>query len=109
MKKKISSLLPEGVRIDEEEEEEAKPEETRRPPDYGYEKMTKESVEARAAKRAYLEKKYGKIERLAGEEDVAKLEPEEIPEEWRDHLEKTRAEGRGRRRLKQFPTPASMN
>jgi len=95
LKKKISSLLPEGVRIDEEEEEQAKPEETRRPPDYGYEKMTKESVEARAAKRAYLEKKYGKIERLAGEEDVAELEPEEIPEEWRDHLEKTRAEGRG--------------
>ncbi len=96
LKRKISSLLPEGVRIDEEEEEEeAKPEETRRPPDYGYEKMTKESVEARAAKRAYLEKKYGKVERLAGEEDIAEPEPEQIPEDGKGHLEKTGTEGRG--------------
>ncbi|OFW65830.1 MAG: hypothetical protein A2V52_03135, partial [Actinobacteria bacterium RBG_19FT_COMBO_54_7] len=103
LKRKISLLLPEGVRIDEEEEEEAKPEETKKLPDYGYEKMTKESVEARAAKRAYLEKKYGKIERLAGEEDIPELEPDEIPEEWKDHLQKTRAEGRATEMVEAAP------
>ncbi len=91
LKKKISQLLPEGVSLDEEEEEgagepePAVPGEGRRPSD---EPMTRESVEARAAKRAYLEKKYGKIARLAAEEEIAELEPEEIPEEWKSHLEK---------------------
>ncbi|MDI6831881.1 MAG: DUF4388 domain-containing protein, partial [Actinomycetota bacterium] len=91
LKKKISQLLPEGVSLDEEEEEgtrepePAVPEEGRRPSD---EPMTHESVEARAAKRAYLEKKYGKIARLAADEEIAELEPEEIPEEWKSHLDK---------------------
>jgi len=92
LKKKISSLLPEGVGLEEEEEEEEEKEEEERPAEsptgYGLEKMTRESVEARAAKRAYLEKKYGKVERLAGDEEIAELEPEEIPEEWKSHLEK---------------------
>jgi Domain of unknown function (DUF4388) len=87
LKKKISSLLPEGVSIDEEEkpEPEAEAEEVEKPREYGLEKMTKESAEAREAKRAYLEKKYGKMEQPAGPEEIA--EPEEIPEEWTGHLE----------------------
>jgi len=89
LKKKISSLLPEGVGLEEEEEKPAAPKQPERPPHYRFEKMTSESVEARAAKRAYLEKKYGKVERLADEEEIAELEPEEIPEEWISHLEKT--------------------
>jgi len=86
LKKKISSLLPEGLGLEEKEEEPV--EQPERAPHYRFEKMTKESVEARAAKRAYLEKKYGKVERLA-EEEIAELEPEEIPEEWKNQLEKT--------------------
>ncbi|MBN2025374.1 MAG: DUF4388 domain-containing protein, partial [Actinobacteria bacterium] len=87
LKKKISSLLPEGVGLDEEEEE-PEGEEKLAPPatGYGLEKMTRESVEARAAKREYLEKKYGKVERLAEDEEIAELEPDEIPEEWKSHL-----------------------
>ncbi|MEW6553176.1 MAG: DUF4388 domain-containing protein, partial [Actinomycetota bacterium] len=88
LKKKISSLLPEGVGLDETEEKTV-PEAPERAPHYRVEKMTKESVEARAAKRAYLEKKYGKMESLAGEELPAEMEPDEIPEEWKSHLEKT--------------------
>jgi hypothetical protein len=88
LKKKISSLLPEGLGLEETEKKpEAEPPE--RPPHYRFEKMTKESVEARAAKRAYLEKKYGKVDRLGEEKEIAELEPEEIPEEWKSHLEKT--------------------
>ncbi|NPV59544.1 MAG: DUF4388 domain-containing protein [Actinobacteria bacterium] len=89
LKRKISELLPEGVSLDEAgetETEEATPGKARTGTQEDL--MTRESVEARAAKRAYLEKKYGKIERLAGEEEIAELEPEEIPEEWRSHLEK---------------------
>jgi hypothetical protein len=89
LKKKISALLPEGVGLDEEESKTEESEVAEQPPAYGLEKMTRESVEARAAKRAYLEKKYGKVERLADEEEIAELEPEEIPEEWKSHLAKT--------------------
>ena len=88
LKKKITALLPEGVGLEEEEEKPPKPEEPERPPHYRFEKMTRESVDARAAKRAYLEKKYGKIERLAEEDEIAELEPDEIPEEWKKHLQK---------------------
>ncbi len=92
LKKKISSLLPEGLGLDEAEgEKEALPPE--RAPHYRFEKMTKESVEARAAKRAYLEKKYGKMESLA-EKERAEREPEEIPEEWKSHLAATETESK---------------
>ena len=89
LKRKISSLLPEGVALEEAEEAPAAPETVEGPPHHRFEKVTRESVEARAAKRAYLERKYGKIERLAGEEEIPELEPDEIPEEWKTHLQKT--------------------
>ncbi|MDY6795877.1 MAG: DUF4388 domain-containing protein, partial [Actinomycetota bacterium] len=94
LKKKISSLLPEGVGLEKEEEKPSEPVEAEAGSAYRYEKMTRESVEAKAAKRAYLEKKYGKIKRLAEDEDIAELEPDEIPEEWKNHLEKTVKEER---------------
>ncbi len=93
LKKKISSLLPEGVGLDEEEKKMQGPEPVIQPPSREFEKMTRESVEARAAKRAYLEKKYGKVQRLAEDEEIAELEPEEIPEEWKSHLEKSPHKG----------------
>ncbi len=80
LKKKISSLLPEGLDLEEAEEKPA-PEAPERPPHYRFEKMTKESVEARAAKRAYLEKKYGKMEELADEDEAAVKEREGVGEE----------------------------
>ena len=51
--------------------------------------MTDESIEAQAAKRAYLEKRYGKIGKLADSEELAEMEPEEIPLEWSGHLART--------------------
>lgn len=89
LKKKISSLLPEGVAIEEEEaeagEETAAAEEKEAPPSFEKEYMTRESVEARAAKRAYLERKYGKVEHLA-EEEVYERGQRETPEDWKDRM-----------------------
>ncbi|MDI6872811.1 MAG: DUF4388 domain-containing protein, partial [Actinomycetota bacterium] len=89
LKRKISALLPEGVGLEEPGERPFPPLER---PSPTLERMTRESAEARAAKRAYLEKKYGKIARLAREEEIPELEPEEIPEEWKSHLRKTSGE-----------------
>ncbi|MBC7252575.1 MAG: DUF4388 domain-containing protein [Actinobacteria bacterium] len=86
LKRKISALLPEGMALEEPEEKPFPKPETPSPP---LERMTRESAEARAAKRAYLEKKYGKIARLARDEEIPELEPDEIPEEWKSHLSKT--------------------
>ncbi len=88
LKKKISSLLPEGMGLDEVEEE-PREEAPQRALDESAQKITGESVEAREAKREYLEKKFGKAEKLAGEGEIAGSEPEEIPEEWKSHLEKS--------------------
>jgi len=89
LKRKISALLPEGMALEEPEEKPVPKPERPAPP---LERMTRESAEARAAKRAYLEKKYGKIARLARDEEIPELEPDEIPEEWKSHLSKTRGE-----------------
>ena len=90
LKEKIMSLLPEGVDLSEAEEKEAaaavEEEEAPPTPSYRHESMTKESIEAQAAKRAYLEKRYGKVGKLADHEQIAELEPEEIPLEWSGHL-----------------------
>ncbi len=72
LKRKISSLLPEGVAL--EEPEELPPPPPPEKPLVARESMTRESAEARAAKIAYLEKKYGKIARLAGEEPPTREE-----------------------------------
>lgn len=85
LKKKIISLLPEGVELEEKEEGEEEIAPAEEPP-YPFRDITKESIEARAAKRAYLEKRYGKIGKLASEEEIAELEPESIPLEWSEHL-----------------------
>ncbi len=96
LKRKISSLLPEGMGLGEPEPEKAAPEPPALPlAPYEGEKMTRESAEARAAKRAYLEKKYGKIARLAKDEEIPELEPEQIPEEWKSHLQKIAWPGEG--------------
>jgi len=89
LKEKIMSLLPEGVEISGEPTApagEKAVEEEERPPQFMQESMTKESIEAQAAKRAYLEKRYGKVGRLADREQIAELEPEQIPLEWSGHL-----------------------
>ncbi len=91
LKEKVVSLLPEGVGLDEEEEvssvsrEMTLEAEEVSPAQKG---ITKESIEAQAAKRAYLEKRYGKIGKLASEEEIAELEPDRIPLEWSGHLER---------------------
>ncbi|MGQ9476286.1 MAG: DUF4388 domain-containing protein, partial [Actinomycetota bacterium] len=85
LKRKISALLPEGMGLEEPSEETVASAGSLSPT---VEHMTRESAEARAAKRAYLEKRFGKIARLAEEGEIPELEPEEIPEEWKSHLQK---------------------
>ena len=93
LKEKISSLLPEGMGLGEDEKGEKSAEEDlfeeKEPPSYRHRSMTDESIEAQAAKSAYLEKRYGKVGNLADQEELVGIEPEEVPMEWSEHLERT--------------------
>ncbi len=91
LKEKIISLLPEGMGLGEKEEEAPGADAAageKQPPSYHHKSITEESIEAQAAKRAYLEKRYGKIGKLADQESPAEMEPEEIPMEWSGHLDR---------------------